>query len=81
MTELAHLDATAQADLVRRKEVSPLELVDDTITRVEKLNPELNAIIHPLFDQARATRPRRSARRSVSRRADGVEGPPRRGRG
>jgi hypothetical protein len=30
--ELANLDATEQAELVRRKEVSPLELVDAAIT-------------------------------------------------
>jgi amidase len=47
------LDATAQAELVRLGQASPLELVDDAITRVEKLNGELNAVIHPLFDKAR----------------------------
>jgi amidase len=52
--ELANLDATEQAELVRRKEVSPLELVDAAITRIEKINPQLNAVITPLFDKARA---------------------------
>jgi amidase len=47
------LDATAQAELVRNGEASALELVDDAIARVEKLNPELNAVIHPRFDRAR----------------------------
>jgi amidase len=47
------LDATAQADLVRRKEVTPLELVAATIARIEHLNPALNAVITPLFDRAR----------------------------
>lgn len=51
--ELARLDATAQADLVRRGEVTPLELVDASIARVEALNPTLNAVIHPLFNKAR----------------------------
>jgi amidase len=54
MTDLASLDATAQADLVRRGECSPLELVDAAITRVEKLDGELNAVVHPLFERARA---------------------------
>ena len=36
------------------REVSPAELVDGAITRIEKLNPRLNAVIHPLFDRARA---------------------------
>jgi len=53
MPELSDLDATAQAELVRNKEISPEELVDDAIARIEKLNPELNAVIHPLFDKAR----------------------------
>ena len=52
--ELARLDATAQAELVRRGEVTPLELVDAAIARVEKVNPQLNAVITPLFEKARA---------------------------
>ena len=52
--DLAFLDALAQAELVRRGDVAPVELVDAAITRVEKLNPELNAVIHPRFDAARA---------------------------
>jgi amidase len=47
------LDATAQAELVRRGEASPLELVDAAINRIDKLNPELNAVIHPLYERAR----------------------------
>jgi len=48
------LDATAQAELVRTGQASALELVDDAIARVEKLNSELNAVIHPRFEKARA---------------------------
>jgi len=47
------LDATAQAELVRTGKASPTELVDEAISRIEKLNPELNAVIHPMFDKAR----------------------------
>src|SRR5580700_4762463 len=53
MDDIAFLDATAQAELVRTKAVSPTELVGEAITRMEKLNPHLNAIIHTLFDRAR----------------------------
>ena len=53
--DVAWLDATAQAELVRTEQVSPAELVADAITRIEKLNPQLNAVIHELFDLARAT--------------------------
>jgi amidase len=52
-TDLATLDATAQAELVRNGEASPMELVDAAINRIEKLNGELNAVIHPLFERAR----------------------------
>ena len=55
MTDLAALDATAQAELVRRGEASPLELVDAAIARIEAVNGDLNAVIHPLYDRARAT--------------------------
>ena len=48
------MDATAQAELVRSGEASPTELVDDAIARVEQLNPQLNAVIHELFEEGRA---------------------------
>lgn len=49
----AALDATAQAELVRRGEVTPAELVEAAIERVEKVDPQINAVIHKLFDRAR----------------------------
>ena len=47
------LDACALADLVRTGAASPAELVDDAIGRIEALNPTLNAVIRPRFDEAR----------------------------
>ena len=58
MTDLGDvwkLDATAQAELVRQGEVTALELADAAIARIERLNPALNAVIHPMFEQARQT--------------------------
>jgi amidase len=52
---LADLDATAQADLVKRGDASPRELVDAAIARIEKHDPALNAVIVRLFEQARET--------------------------
>ena len=52
--DLALLDATAQAELVRTRRASPRELVDAAIGRIERLNPTLNAVIHPAFERARA---------------------------
>jgi len=53
MDEFAFLDATEQANLVRRQEVTPSELLEAAIRRVERLNPQLNALVTPLYDQAR----------------------------
>jgi amidase len=52
--EILCLDATAQADLIRRKEIKPIELVEAAIERVEKLNPDLNLVITTLFDEAKS---------------------------
>ena len=52
--DTAWMDATAQAELVRTKEISPAELVGAAIDRMERLNPELNAVIHELYERARA---------------------------
>jgi amidase len=54
LDELAHLDATAQAELVRRKEVQSIELVEAAIERIERLNPTLNAVVTPMYEEARA---------------------------
>lgn len=51
--ELSRMDATAQAELVRSGEASPAELLEAAIERAAKVNPELNAIIHDLGDEAR----------------------------
>ncbi len=51
--EFSRLDATDQARLVASGEVTAGELVEAAIQRIETLNPELNAVIHPLFDKAR----------------------------
>ena len=52
--EFVQLDATAQAALIRRGGIAPIALVDAAIARIERLNPQLNAVITPLFAQARA---------------------------
>jgi amidase len=46
-------DATGLAELVRKGEVQPRELVDAAIARAEKVEPEINAIAEPLFERAR----------------------------
>ena len=51
---LADLDATAQAELVRSGQATPRELVEAAIARIERANAELGAVIVPMFEEARA---------------------------
>ena len=53
MDDYADLDATALGALVRSGEVKPAELVDAAISRTERLNPALNAVIHRQYERAR----------------------------
>src|SRR5262245_7459434 len=53
LDELTLLDATAQAELVRNKEVTALELVTAAIDRVERINPSVNAVVISMYEQAR----------------------------
>jgi amidase len=52
--ELLRLDATAQAALIRTKQITAHELVSAAIAQVEQLNPQLNAVITPMFERALA---------------------------
>lgn len=54
MDEFVAYDGMGQAELVRSGQVSPSELVEAAINRIEKLNPALNAVIHKMYDQGRA---------------------------
>ncbi len=46
-------DGLGLAELVRKREVKPSELVEEAISRIEKLNPQLNAVIYKMYEQAR----------------------------
>jgi amidase len=50
--ELTWMDATAQADLVRKGDASPAELVEAAIERIERVDGEINSVIHRRFEQA-----------------------------
>ncbi|MBC7228227.1 MAG: amidase [Thermoflexales bacterium] len=51
--EYDRYDGLGLAELVRRKEISPAELVEEAIRRIETVNPQINAVIHPMYDLAR----------------------------
>jgi amidase len=50
---LTDLDATSLAELVRTGEVHPRELVDQAIERIERLDPQLNVMVHRQYERAR----------------------------
>ncbi len=51
--ELAFTPATELAEMIRLKKISPVELVDLYASRIEQLNPKLNAYLTLTIDQAR----------------------------
>lgn len=46
-------DGMGLAELVRKREVKPEEVLETTLARAAELNPALNAIVTPLYDEAR----------------------------
>ncbi|MDA0701961.1 MAG: amidase [Proteobacteria bacterium] len=50
--DLCYTSASALAELIRRKELSPVELIDNAIQRIEQVNPKLNAFCFTYFDEA-----------------------------
>ena len=51
--DLSFLDCIAQAELVRRGEAKPLELVEAAIARAERVDSRLGAIVSAQFERAR----------------------------
>ncbi len=52
--EYAQYDGLGLAELVARKQVTPSELADEAIARIERHNPTLNAVVRPLYEHGRA---------------------------
>ena len=53
MNELCEFSATKLKNLISSKEISPVELLDSCINRIEKINNTLNAIVTKSYDRAR----------------------------
>ena len=51
--ELAYMSAAEIAERVRRRSLSPVEIVESCIARIERRNPSLNAFVFKGFDDAR----------------------------
>jgi len=52
--EFDQYDGIGLAELVRRREVRPEEVLEAAIVRVEARNPAVNAVVSRLYDEARA---------------------------
>ena len=53
LSEFERYDALALAELVRRKEVTAGEIIEETIARIEARNPIVNAVVNKMYDEAR----------------------------
>jgi Asp-tRNA(Asn)/Glu-tRNA(Gln) amidotransferase A subunit family amidase len=53
MSDLTYLSAVAMAEQIRKKKISPLEVADAHLTKIERLNPNLNAFVHVDGQQVR----------------------------
>src|SRR5688572_2338171 len=51
--EFSRYDALGLAELVRTNQVTPAELIEDAIRKIEAFNPKLNAIVCKTYDRAR----------------------------
>lgn len=67
MPELYELTATEAADAIRRRSISPLDLVDALLTRIERLDPRIRAWVTLDADGARSA----ARRAEVALKADG----------
>jgi Asp-tRNA(Asn)/Glu-tRNA(Gln) amidotransferase A subunit family amidase len=54
-SEYLKYDGLGLADLVRRKEVKPDELLEAAISRIDAINPGINAVVTKMYDEARKT--------------------------
>jgi amidase len=52
--EYGRYDGLGLAELIRRREVKALDVLEEAIRRIEAHNPRLNAVITKMYDQARA---------------------------
>ncbi|MEM9121859.1 MAG: amidase [Pseudomonadota bacterium] len=52
MSDIANLDAVGTAEAIADKSITPREAVETAISRIERTNAELNAVIHTQFDSA-----------------------------
>ncbi|TMQ28045.1 MAG: amidase [Candidatus Rokuibacteriota bacterium] len=53
LAEFERYDGIGLAELVRRREVTATEVLEETIARIEARNPTINAVVTRMYDEAR----------------------------
>ena len=53
MQDLLDISASTLAERIRRRELSPIDLIDAHIERIERVNPAINALVKDRFAEAR----------------------------
>jgi len=71
MNDLTFLPAVSMAEQVRKRKISPVELVEAHLAQIEKLNPRLNAFVQ--VDAERALRSARDAENAIMRKKTRVK--------
>ncbi|MEW6186758.1 MAG: amidase [Thermodesulfobacteriota bacterium] len=51
--EYDRYDGLGLAELVRKGDIRPLELCEEAIERIERINPKINAVVTPMYEQGR----------------------------
>ena len=70
--EYSNFDGLGLAELVKKGDVSPTDLVEEAIARIEKHNPKLNAVIYKMYERGRAAAAALAQRRQEQRPFHGV---------
>lgn len=55
LTDYVKLDALDFVNLIKTKQITPLELLQEVIDRTEKINPYVNAVVNKMYDEAEKT--------------------------
>ncbi len=76
MTDLLHLTLVQLTEALRKKEVSPVELMSAVLARIEQVNPELNAVVARRDSDELLSEARAAERRVVRGQGRPLEGVP-----
>jgi amidase len=74
--ELCYLPATEALQRFRSKTLSPVELLDAMLQRIEETEPVINALTFKHFDEARDRAKKAESKYAVGKRTGALEGLP-----